>query len=361
MPDHPSAARGGPIPLIPHQLPQPCGAPPLVDRLALIGAPAAEIGTPIFAISDVDVDGFGVLKGDELYRSRADRNRGSIGMALVASGILGTLLGGAAFIGIGIALVEAGAPESAIPPVGGVVWLGLVWILFMGFRRLFGAERRGRSIVVGNQGFQLGRLSGADTELVVIRYDDPSHRWFERRENVHVVSRHDARRAAPRGAPTFVVEQLSIRSGRELATELEERFEYEGRRGDLPLDGRITPLERIAREHTQAMWAIQDHGRAARIQAALRRLARGERIELPIGSFSRTLTLIPASAGPTDVVVEVRTGDRVELRAPLTALHVSVERGVYRISAGGATVSFERDTLGDAIVFDAVLSRTAQP
>ncbi len=347
------------IPLIPHQLPQPLGATPMVDRLALIGAPSPEIGAPIFAISDVDVDGFAVLKADELYRSRADRDRGSIGMALVASGILGTLLGGIAFIAVGVGLTEARAPEAAIVPLGGLVALAIVVLLFLGFRRLFGPERRGRSIVVGSAGFQVGRLSGREMSLVVVRYDDPTDRWFERRENVHVVRRGEASRGAPRGAPTYVVEKLTIRSGRQLALELEESFEYEGARGDLPLGGRITPLGRAGREHTHAMWAIQDRGRAARIESALQRLARGERIELPIGTFSRTVVLTPSSPRPTDVVVELRTGDRVELTAPLTALDVRMEQGVYRLSAGGATATIERDALGDAMVFDALLSIAA--
>lgn len=321
--------------LVPFQGTLPSGSPPLVGRLALIGAPSPRIGAPVCATSDVDGHGFSIFKGRDLLQgddagARLKRKNG-----ILMGSILTFLFG---FPGV-LFRSEVAAIIGAL--VGGAIG-------FFVFGWLFGPDRIGKSIVVGTEGFQVGTSNSGALRLDVFRYDDPSVVWLDNKTNTFVVFNggpHDlSNREASQVQQSMVV---CDRASWAVRGTCAATYTPESLREGFPVAPTMHPFDRLWNEWNRCVFAAIERGVAVRAAMAERSRSAGQPIVFPGKASSRQLI-----CGPHHF--EVRNGNQIELSAPWPSLVVSAEKGIYTFSAEGRSTRIPRDEIGDVLVLEKV-------
>jgi hypothetical protein len=327
--------------LIPLTYPMPSGRPPVVNRLALFGAPSPAIGTVVCAISTIDTAGGWVPDGSGGIAPEKPPAGVIWWHVLVAlfpispfGALLGALLGG--FISYSLLTPTRGREPSLDLTVPLAV---LFWALTMAFFvRLFARPKLpmsvGQAIVVGTDGFDECRYSefgGGAPKRTVARYDDPATTWTLASTAL-----------VKAGAIVSVREELTVVDITTGATraELARMVDAKDRPGGDNFDYEVgLAFARILEG------ALRVKG--ARAEAARRA---GQPVAFPVlGGRPRQLVL-------TRTALEDHQDGRARV-FPLDSLRVSVDKGVYTFNAGdgGPPMIIERPRIGDVFVFEALL------
>lgn len=295
--------------------------PSTVDKpsgggLAVLRPVAAEIGTPRVAFSSFDAHGYEVELGSPKTTPAGHWWRAAK-FGLLLGGVFGGLV---AFILVMIGLNMPSAPALLAAPVVPVVLVALA---------TFAARprRRGISMVVGDDGVDIGVIEGGPRK-VTVRWDDETFGFLESRTHVFRVFR-----GVRQPTPTQTEVQWSIR-----------------RRGT---------FEPVVQSN--CLWFHDEHlanmvgknHRALAYQAMLRlglgwRFARAQALlasgaPVTIGSArGKPVRLLPGAGAPILEIGSERT-QRVDLRA-----------GVYSFVTTGAPLTIPRDEVEDAFLIDAL-------
>ncbi|APR77720.1 Hypothetical protein A7982_03067 [Minicystis rosea] len=321
--------------LVPFQGTMPSGMPPLVSRLALIGAPSPRIGSPITAASNLDVQGFGIFKNDQLLQGD------DAGAALKRKN--GILMGSILAVLFGFPGVLFGSEVAAV--IGALVG-GAIGFFVFGW--LFGPDRDGKSIIVGTEGFQIGTSSSGTLRLEVFRYDDPSVVWIEGKVNDYVVFSSGPHDVSNREA-NQVRHTLAVYDRASWAERGSHFVSYTpaALREGFPITPTTTPGDRWWNEWIRGFFMAIERGIAVRVAMAERARSAGQPVVFPAKASSRQII-----CGPHHF--EMRNGNIVELAAPWASLGVAVEKGIYSFSADGRSARVPRDEIGDVLVLERV-------
>jgi hypothetical protein len=318
------SSSAGPLSLIPLSALPDETKKPASPHLALVGPVSPAIGTPLFAFSEVDQQGYEMTPLSK-KASPAQHWMKAFKPALAIGVVFGGLLG-----------VIVVAVSRSTEAIGGAV--GLVIALTALFTFLFRPKRNGFTAVVGTDGMDVGVIDGDKLAKLVARYDDDEYLFFEYGTNIYT------RRAGhPKPAtPTTIQMALFVRDRASLQLRATMNFVWNFR----------DRMEGRAPGHRPGLYfALVESGYPRRIARARARLQRGEPVELPVLG-GRVVRILP-SPGVAGMpwAVELARGGAGELRVA----QLELRHGQYTFAGDGRTANIGRQEVGDAFVLDALV------